>query len=124
MSFGKRGGGGRRLDKRVVAPLPALLVTMSERHPAILSDISETGARLRAKDTPRKGEELFLQVGGLEIYAHVIWTSGDHCGLKFSDPIHGFAVHQLSIEAAKGTGAGMTAAQKGGADDWITGVAR
>lgn len=124
MTFGKQGGGGRRLKKRVSAPLPALLITMSDRHPAILFDISETGARLRAKDVPRKGEELFLQVGGLDVYAHVVWIKGDNCGLQFCDPIHGFAVHQLSIEAGSGTRARMTAAQKGGADDWKTGVAR
>ena len=50
MTFGTRNGGGRRSAKRVDAPLPALLITMSNRHPALLFDISQTGAKLR----PRK----------------------------------------------------------------------
>lgn len=122
--FGKRGGGGRRSSQRVSAPLPALLITMSERHPAILFNISETGARLRAQDAPVKGTELFLQVGTLDVYAHVIWAKGEQCGLRFQHPIRPWDVEQLRHEASKGTQARLTAAQKGGADDWMAGVAR
>lgn len=53
--FGKREGGGRRIVKRVDASLPALLITMSDRHPAVLSNISRTGALLHAKDAPPNG---------------------------------------------------------------------
>lgn len=124
MSFGKREGGGRRSARRVSAPLPAILITMSERHPAILFNISETGARLRAKDAPGKDTELFLQVGTLDVYARVIWAKGEQCGLKFQSPIRAWDVERLRHEASKGTQARLTAAQKGGADDWTTGVAR
>jgi hypothetical protein len=122
MSFGKRDGGGRRSAKRVTAPLPAVLITMSDRHPAILFDISEVGARLRARDAPKKGREVFLQVGDVDVYAHVVWRNGDICGLRFCDPIRGFDIHQLAFEA--GNKGRMSAAQKGGADDWKNGVAR
>jgi len=122
MSFGKRDGGGRRLTKRVTAPLPAVLITMSDRHPAILFDISEVGAQLRARDAPKKGREVFLQVGDVDVYAHVVWRKGDVCGLKFCDPIRGFDIHQLAFEA--GSKGRMSAAQKGGVDDWKNGVAR
>jgi len=124
MPFGKRNGGGRRSAKRVTAPLPALLITMSDRHPAILFDISEVGARLRAREAPKKGREVFLQVGDMEVHAHVVWRIGELCGLKFCDPIRGFDIFQLSFEAATGASGRMSAAQKGGADDWRNGVAR
>ena len=124
MSFGKRNGGGRRSAKRVTAPLPALIITMSDRHPAILFDISEAGARLRARDAPSKGREVFLQVGNVDVYAYVVWRRGEVCGLKFCDPIRGFDVHQLAFEAAGASGARISPAQKGGVDDWKNGVAR
>lgn len=110
--------------KRIDTPLPALLITMGDRHPAILLDMSETGARLRAKDAPAKGTEVFLRVGSLDVYARVVWTRKEHCGIRFEQPVRPYDIHQISIEAGKGGRAGMTAAQKGGADDWGTGVAR
>lgn len=124
MDFGKRAGGGRRSAKRVDAPLPALLVTMSDRHRALLYDISSEGAHLRAQEPPPRGSELFLQVEGLEIYAQVIWRRGEHCGLKFDGPLPPYELHLLTIEAGKGTRAKLTPSQKGGADDWTAGVAR
>ena len=124
MSFGRQTGGGRRLSKRVEAPLPALLITMSNRHPALLYNISQTGAQLRAKDAPAMGTELFLQVAGLDVYAHVVWTSGEECGLVFEREIRAWDVELLRTEACKGTQAKLTAAEKGGADDWVAGVAR
>lgn len=124
MTFGRCEGGGRRLAKRVSAPLPALLITMSDHHRALLYNISRAGARLRAENAPRKGTEVFLQVEGLEIYARVVWQLGEECGLLFQSQIRAWEVELLHREASKGTEAKMSAAQKGGADDWAAGVAR
>lgn len=124
MAFGKSAGGGRREAKRVRAPMPALLITMSERHPALLFDISQTGARLRAKDPPRKGTELFLQAGGVDVYASVAWQNGDAVGLVFESEISAWDVEYLRANAMKPGKAAMSAAEKGGADDWSNGVAR
>lgn len=124
MAFGTRSGGGRRTTKRVDAPQPALLITMADRHRAILFNVSREGAHLRAENTPAKGTELFLQVGDLDVYAHVVWQRGDECGLKFHRPIREWDVEMLHYEAARGTKATLTAAERGGADDWVTGVAR
>ncbi|HUG45935.1 MAG TPA: PilZ domain-containing protein [Sphingomicrobium sp.] len=124
MAFGKQQGGGRRLEKRVVAAQPALLVTMSERHRALLFNISRTGAMLRAENTPTKGTELFLQVSDLDVYAKVIWTSGEECGLEFERPIRKWDVELLEFEARRGGKATLNPAEKGGADDWVGGIAR
>jgi len=97
---------------------------MSERHPALLSNISETGAKLRAKAAPARGTELFLQVGTLDVYALVVWKRGEVCGIRFDRAIRAWDVEQLRLEAQKGTIARLSAAEKGGADDWHTGVAR
>lgn len=123
-TFGKQGGGGRRKSPRVDAPLPALLITMGDRHPAILYNISETGALLRARSAPAKGTELFLQVDSLDVYARVIWQRDEECGLEFETPIRRWDVEQLRVHAGKGTEARLTASETGGADDWASGVAR
>ena len=124
MSFGKREGGGRRASRRVDAPLTALLITMADRHPALLFNVSQTGAKLRAMSAPPKGTELFLQVAGLDLYARVVWQRDELCGLEFEHEIRAWDVEQLRLEAQKGTLARLTASEKGGADDWNTGVAR
>jgi hypothetical protein len=124
MAFGKSAGGGRRVAKRVQAPMPALLITMSDRHPALLFDISRTGARLRAKDPPPKGTELFLQAGGVDVYGQVAWRDGDAVGLLFDSEITDWDVEYLRANAMKAGKATLSAAEKGGADDWSNGVAR
>lgn len=124
MAFGKCPGGGRRVAKRVPAPQPALLITMSDRHRALLFNISRTGALLRAEKVPAKGTELFLQVGPVDVYARVVWTQDDRCGLKFDEQIRDWDVELLNYEAGRGIKAKLHPAEKGGADDWITGVAR
>jgi hypothetical protein len=122
--FGNQIGGGRRAAKREEAALPALLITMSDRHPAILYNISQSGARLRARNAPAKDTELFLQVASLDVYARVAWTSGEECGLEFENPIRSWEIKLLIQEAGKGPGLRLTAAEKGGTNDWATGVAR
>jgi hypothetical protein len=123
-TFGTKEGGGRRNSSRISAPLPALLITMSDRHPAILFNISRSGALLCAKNAPATGTELFLQVGNLDVYARVAWKDGERCGIKFDHDIRHWDVEQLRTLAGKGSDARLHAAEIGGADDWAAGVAR
>lgn len=124
MTFGKCQGGGRRLAKRVSAPQPAILITMSDRHRALLFNISRTGAMLCAEKIPSVGTELFLQVGEVDVYARVAWTDGDRCGFNFDEEIRDWDVELLQYEANKGTKATLQASERGGADDWAAGIAR
>jgi hypothetical protein len=104
--------------------MPALLITMSDRHLALLFDISTTGARLRAKDPPRKNTELFLQAGGVDVYAKVAWKRGDAVGLEFETAIPARDVEHPTADSMKGEKALLTAAEKVGSDDWSNGLAR
>lgn len=124
MAFGKRDGGGRRIARRVEAPQPALLVAFCGRHRALLFNISRTGAMLRAENAPPAGTELFLQVGELEIFATVAWNRGEECGLAFEREICDWEIRLVNNEANRGTKARLKPAEKGGADDWMGGVAR
>ncbi len=101
MSFGRSGGGGRRGDSRVRAPIPALLITMSDRRSAVLLDISQSGARVRSKDPPGEGTELFLQVGGVDVYARVAWQDGTALGLVFETRIDAWDVEYLRANSRK-----------------------
>lgn len=124
VSFGKCGGGGRRNSKRLEIPEPALLITMADRHRALLLNISATGGKVRAERTPSVGSELFLQVGDIDVYARVIWERRHTCGLQFEPPLDDWLVEKLRIDSNGGGKAHLGAAEKGGADDWASGVAR
>lgn len=123
-TFGKRGGGGRRADDRIAAPLPAYVISLSTRHRALLANISATGARVRVEDPPKRGSEVFLMVNGLDLFGRIIWKSGEHCGIRFDDRVEPFALELMRRKADAAAAVRMTAAQEGGADDWATGVAR
>jgi hypothetical protein len=123
-NFGKRGGGGRRTSKRAEIPQPALLITMADRHRAMLLNISATGAMLRAENTPDVLSELFLQVGPIDVYAHVIWKRHNVCGLEFQPALDEWLVEKLRIESTSDGKAHLKPAERGGVDDWTTGVAR
>ena len=79
---------------------------------------------MRAEKTPAVKTELFLQVGEIDVYAQVAWRKGDTCGLKFERPLDAWCVEKLRVDCNRGTKADLKAAEKGGADDWSTGVAR
>lgn len=96
---------------------------MGDRRPAILYNISETDALRSAKNTPAEKTKLFLQVDSLDIHARVVWKRDEECGLEFESPIRPWDVELLRSNVSKGTQAKLTAAEKGGADDWATEVA-
>ena len=97
---------------------------MADRHRALLLNISATGASVRAEKTPKIGTELFLQVGDIDVYARVIWERRGTCGLEFEARLDEWLVEKLRLESIGGGKAKLGAAEKGGADDWTTGVAR
>jgi hypothetical protein len=110
--------------KRVEIPQPALLITMADRHRAMLLNISATGAMLRAENTPDVRREVFLQVGDIDVFAHVVWKRGDTCGLEFQPPIDRWMVEKLRVDTGCGGKEQLKPAERGGADDWVRGVAR
>lgn len=82
-TFGKCQGGGRRTAKRSKVPLIAVVMTLTESRSAVVVDISATGARLRAKDLPQEGCELFLTLEGVVVFGTVAWSRRSECGIAF-----------------------------------------
>ena len=87
MNFGRSIGGGRREAQRERAPVHVSFSTLTRTKAAVLTDFSPTGARLRGKDLPAKGEELVLTVDRLRTFAVVAWSTDDECGLEFDRPL-------------------------------------
>lgn len=100
------------------------MIGMSTRHRAVLIDVSATGARIRAEDPPKRGSEVILQAKNLDVFGRIVWKSGELCGIRFDREIEPFQVELMRREGAEAAAMRMTAAQKGGADDWFAGLAR
>ena len=87
MTFGKRGGGGRRKEPRHAANLPAMCMTVSQTSPADLVDVSSWGARLRCSSPPHLGEELSLSFAQIRAFGTVAWVEGSDFGVHFDAPL-------------------------------------
>lgn len=72
---------GRRGNPRLRLQLPAQLITLDGQGPAILENVSATGARIRTSLTLRPGGSCILRLPSLELLADVAWCAGDRCGL-------------------------------------------
>ncbi len=120
--FGKCSGGGRRDDTREVAPLCALLTTLSETYEVVLVDISATGARFKGGKLPRLGVDLNLAVSRLKAFGTVRWQNQDECGVQFFEPLRQVEVIEVRREAANG--AGLPPAMRAVMEDWVLGIAR
>jgi hypothetical protein len=119
MTFGKSSGGGRRAAPREAAPLLAVYTTVTKSHSALLVDVSSTGARLRTPCLPEEGDELFVTIGKLKIFASVAWTRGGEFAAAFEQPLDDEALRLLreNVRASFGLPPDVKAA----VDDWVLG---
>lgn len=120
--FGKRTGGGRRLDKRVSAPLTAQLSTLTKTFQAVLVDLSATGARLQGGDLPVQNQDLYFSAGRLRTVATVQWRRKTECGIRFCEPLLQAEVVSLRSEVADA--AGLPPQMRAALEDWVAGFAR
>ena len=78
---------GRRAHPRLRLRLPATLITLDGQGPAVLENISATGARVHSPLVLRQGASCILRLPGLELFADVAWCIEHRCGLHFERPI-------------------------------------
>jgi hypothetical protein len=119
---GKCSGGGRRDDTREVAPLCALLTTLSDTFEVVLVDISATGARFKGVKLPHLGVDLNLAVGRLKAFGTVRWQNQHECGVQFFESLTQVEVMEVRREAANG--AGLPPAMRAVMEDWVLWIAR
>lgn len=78
---------GRRANSRLRARIPAKLVTLDGTRGTVLVDLSAGGARIKAHDGLRPGQQVVLRWAGFEAYGAVQWVARGLCGLAFDEPI-------------------------------------
>lgn len=74
ITFGNRGGGGRRESPRLPAPLPAILSNTVSTQCAVVEDLSCTGVRLQGDDLPHPGSDILIRVETLSVFGTVVWV--------------------------------------------------
>lgn len=78
---------GRRASSRLRLRLPATLITLDGQGPAVLENISATGARVASQFTLRPGASCILRLPRLELFADVAWCAQGRLGLNFEAPL-------------------------------------
>ena len=119
MTFGKRGGGGRRGAPREAAPLLAVYTTVTQSHEVILVDVSESGARLRGPYVPEAKDELFVSIGKIKAFGRVAWVERPEFGIAFDPPLGGGDLEALREQVR--IGAGLSPEVKAAIDVWVLG---
>lgn len=81
------GDRGRRGRSRLRVRLAARIITRTETKPAILADLSLTGAKVATEAMLKLGGEVVLEWGKFEAFGEVVWIRGQYCGISFFDMI-------------------------------------
>lgn len=126
-TFGLRvdGPAGRRRRKRDRAVVELQLITRLKTLPAVLVDISQSGARVQLQGNLAVGEELLLKVLGFDLFGTVVWAERTGIiGVKFEDDVSEADVAKLMQKTRK-CGLTLQGLEEGmAADHWKTGFAR
>jgi hypothetical protein len=122
MTFGKRGGGGRRGAPREAAPLIAVYTTVTRSHEVVLVDVSSTGARLSGPNLPEAGEQLFVSVENIKAFGTVVWVEPPGFAIEFDSPLAPAELRTLSNKVK--LGAGFSPEERAAIEGWILGVDR
>ena len=90
----------RRATLRNRINLPARLRTTSTSMAVWLADISELGAGIGMRDPPPVGMPVVLKWSCYEVFASVVWSNDDSCGLMFDAPVSSEVVLEAMREGA------------------------
>ena len=124
MAFGKSVGGGRRIAPRLPIEVPASLGAIGHSGVVVLADISTMGAKLRGRELPRAGHDVWMRVGPVDVLARVLWSAGDQCGVAFDVPLRPRQLQDLRSARERAQFLKLSPEQKLIADDWLNGLAR
>ena len=122
VAFGKSRGGGRRSSERAAAPLLASITTLTRSHSAVVVDVSTSGARLHGSDLPEMGEELVVNIDGVQAFGTVVWSDQGEAGIEFDSPLsveeHTLLQQQVTLTR------GLPPEMKTAFESWVIGCAR
>lgn len=107
---------GRRGSARLRLRLPAELITLDGQGPAILENISATGARVSSQLVLKPGASCILRLGRLELFGDVAWCAQGRLGLMFEEPLA-----QGQLVALRNLDPADLANERAAREDWARG---
>lgn len=89
LTFGRRldGPGGRRSAPRKRVSVGVSLFALHGSRVVMLCDISSSGVRLVNFDPVRIGEQVWMRIGGKDLFGRVAWVEREHCGIRFDEEL-------------------------------------
>ena len=112
---------GKRDFARARLNLPARLVTFSGTSDCVLIDLSRSGAKFGASESPRIGSMVVIEGLPIELFGTVKWSAPGLFGFELETPLSLERVvalrHYADEEAAR-----QEEAQLAYARDWVRGV--
>ena len=99
--FGRRVDvpGGQRRTHRQAVVLAASALGMRRSISVVVPDLSDKGARLRARNLPPPGERLLINFGRTGLFATVAWSAREECGIVFDRQLDQREVAEVQGEA-------------------------
>jgi hypothetical protein len=79
----------------------AVLKTRAASQSVELIDVSDTGAKSKSAELQKVGEELFVAIERIEVFAIVVWAKDGEYGITFDEPLSSFKLHALQLEAKR-----------------------
>ena len=87
---------GRRRDRRRSVHLPATIVMEGRNVAGAISDISESGAKLRLRGQDGGSEQVLIEVEDHRFEARIMWRDDGAIGILFEDEIPSAIVDGLA----------------------------
>lgn len=78
---------GKRGRSRLRVSLPARIVSATSSGDCTVIDLSETGARIAAREPPRPGVMVMVRCLHLELFGTLVWRRGAVAGIAFDAPL-------------------------------------
>lgn len=98
----------RKYQRLAACGLVGLRRSGRQNYETRLSDLSPKGLRIEFLERPRKGEQVWVKLPGLDsLEAQVRWVEGQHSGIEFVRPVHPavFDLLLARLELAAGSAA-------------------
>jgi hypothetical protein len=114
---------GRRAEPRTRLLLEASAQAISCHTQVTLLEVSKTGARLSGVSLD-PGKEVIIRSGTVDVFATVVWSEDEYCGVQFDEPLSAKDFVTLRALSAAANQSQLSPEERLGAADWLNGLAR
>jgi hypothetical protein len=100
----------------------ASITTLMRSHSAVVVNVSTSGARLRGSDLPAMGEELVVNIDGVQAFGSVVWSDQGEAGIEFDTPLG--VEEETLLQQQVALTKGLPPEMKTAFESWVIGCAR